>query len=207
MGMIINSLRGIYVCCPRNMTQAAGFYNTLLAGDDPGIVIESLNGYRLKEDVPTNLGEFKVQLGVPEVMVEGEDVTLVTYGSMVRMVEAAAKQLSEVGISAEVIDVQTLLPFDVNNSIVESVKKTNRIVFIDEDVPGGASAFMMQNVLEEQEGFQYLDSAPKTLTAWEHRPAYGSDGDYFSKPNIEDIFDSAYTLMNEVDPAKYPKLY
>ena len=207
MGMVINSLRGVYVCCPRNMTQAAGFYNTLLAGDDPGIVIESLNGYRLKEDVPTNLGDFRVQLGVPEVIVAGEDVTLVTYGSMVRMVEAAAKQLSEVGISAEVIDVQTLLPFDVNNSIVESVKKTNRIVFIDEDVPGGASAFMMQNVLEEQDGFQYLDSAPKTLTAREHRPAYGSDGDYFSKPSIEDIFDSAYTLMNEVDPAKYPKLY
>jgi len=207
MGMIINSLRGIYVCCPRNMTQAAGFYNTLLAGDDPGIVIESLNGYRLKEDVPTNLGEFRVQLGIPEVIVQGEDVTLVTYGSMVRMVEAAARELTEVGISVEVIDVQTLLPFDINNSIVDSVRKTNRVVFIDEDVPGGATAFMMQKVLEEQGGFQHLDSPPKTLTAREHRPAYGTDGDYFSKPSIEDIFDSAYTLMNEVDPAKYPKLY
>jgi len=207
MGMIVNSLRGIYVCCPRNMTQAAGFYNTLLAGDDPGIVIESLNGYRLKENVPTNLGEFKVQLGIPEVIVEGSDVTLVTYGSMVRMVQAAAKQLTEVGISAEVIDVQTLLPFDIHSSILESIKKTNRVVFIDEDVPGGATAYMMQKVVEEQGGFQYLDSAPKTLTAQDHRAAYGSDGDYFSKPNMEDIFDSAYTLMNEVDPVKFPKLY
>jgi len=207
MGMIINSLRGIHICCPRNMTQAAGFYNTLLAGDDPGIVIESLNGYRLKENVPTNLGEFRVPLGVPEVMTEGTDVTLVTYGSMVRMVVDAAKQLNEVGISAEVIDVQTLLPFDVHASIAESIKKTSRVVFIDEDVPGGASAFMMQKVIEEHGGFQYLDSPPKTLTAQEHRAAYGSDGDYFSKPNMEDIFDAAYEFMNEADPVKYPKLY
>lgn len=207
LGMIINSLRGIYICCPRNMTQAAGFYNTLLAGDDPGMVIESLNGYRLKEKVPNNLGEFRIPLGVPEVLNEGTDVTLVTYGSLVRMVEDAAKQLAEVDISAEVIDVQTLLPFDVNHSILESVKKTNRIVFIDEDVPGGASAFMLQKVIEEQGAFQYLDSAPKTLTATEHLSPYGSDGDYFSKPSVEDIFDSAYNLMNEVDPAKFPKLY
>ena len=207
MGTIINSLRGIHICCPRNMTQAAGFYNTLLAGDDPGIVIESLNGYRLKENIPTNLGEFNVPLGVPEVLVEGTDVTLVTYGSMVRMVENAARQLAEVGISAEVIDVQTLLPFDIHHSIVESLKKTNRVAFIDEDVPGGASAYMMQKVIEEQGGFQYLDSPPKTLTAQDHRAAYGSDGDYFSKPNIEDIFDTAYQMMNEVDPARYPRLY
>ena len=207
MGMIINSIRGIYVCVPRNMTQAAGFYNTLLASDEPGLVIESLNGYRLKEQMPTNLGEFKIPLGVPQILREGTDVTVVTYGSMVRMVEQAAKQLAEVEISIEVIDVQTLLPFDIHSSIVESLKKTNRVVFIDEDVPGGASAYMMQKVLEEQGGFYHLDTAPKTLTAHDHRPAYGSDGDYFSKPNLEDIFDAVYSIMNDTDPSKYPTLY
>ena len=207
MGMIINSIRGIYVCVPRNMTQAAGFYNTLLASDEPGLVIESLNGYRLKEQMPTNLGEFKIPLGVPQILREGTDVTVVTYGSMVRMVEQAAKQLAEVEISIEVIDVQTLLPFDIHSSIVESLKKTNRVVFIDEDVPGGASAYMMQKVLEEQGGFYHLDTAPKTLTAQDHRPAYGSDGDYFSKPNLEDIFDAVYSIMNDTDPSKYPTLY
>jgi len=207
MGMIINAVRGIYVCVPRDMTQAAGFYNTLLASDDPGLIIESLNGYRLKEKMPANLGELKVPLGVPEILSEGTDVTLVTYGSLCRMAEEAARALAEVEISVEVIDVQTLLPFDIHNTIVESLKKTNRIVFLDEDVPGGASAYMMQKVLVEQGGYYYLDSKPVTLTSKEHRPAYGSDGDYFSKPNIEDIFDAVYELMHESDPAKYPNLY
>lgn len=207
MGMIINAVRGIYVCVPRNMTQAAGFYNTLLDSDDPGLIIESLNGYRLKEKMPVNPGEFKVPLGVPEILSEGTDVTLVTYGSLCRMAEEAVRQLAEVEISVELIDVQTLLPFDIHNTIVESLKKTNRIVFLDEDVPGGASAYMMQKVLEEQGGYYHLDSKPVTLSSKEHRPAYGSDGDYFSKPNIEDIFDSVYELMHEYDPNKYPNLY
>lgn len=206
LGMIINSLRGMYICCPRNMTQAAGFYNTLLNSDDPGMVIESLNGYRIKEKMPNNLAEYKIPLGIPEVITEGADVTLVTYGSMVRMVEQVVKDLAETGISAELIDVQTLLPFDINNSILKSVKKTNRIIFIDEDVPGGASAFMLQKVIEGQGAYTYLDSAPKTLCAQEHRTAYGSDGDYFSKPNNEDIFDAVYQMMHEVDPLKFPRL-
>lgn len=207
MGMIIHALRGMHICVPRNMTQAAGMYNTLLAGDDPALVIESLNGYRLKEKLPTNLGEFKVELGKVEVMTEGEDITIVTYGSMVRMAVEVAKQLREVGISAEVIDVQTLLPFDLGNDIVESLKTTNRVLFVDEDVPGGASAYMMQQVVEEQGGYQYLDSAPSTLAAKAHRPAYASDGDYFSKPSNEDIFEKVYAMMSEADPAKYPDLY
>lgn len=207
LGTIINAVRGIYVCVPRNMTQAAGFYNTLLAGDDPGIVIESLNGYRLKEKLPSNLGEFFTPLGVPEIIREGTDITLVCYGSMVRMVEEAARQLAEAGISAEVIDVQTLLPFDIHHSISESLRKTNKVVFMDEDVPGGASAFMMQKVLVEQGGYQFLDSPPGTLNAKEHRPAYGSDGDYFSKPSLEDIFDAAYSVMSEYNPVKFPAIY
>ena len=207
MGMILNAVRGVYVCVPRNMTQAAGFYNTLLAGEDPAIVIESLNGYRLKEKLPTNLGEFTVPLGQPEIMREGSDITVVTYGSMVRMVEEVAKQLTEIDISIEIIDVQTLLPFDINEVIVESLSKTNRILFVDEDVPGGASAFMMQQVLEKQGGYQLLDSDPKTLTAKEHRPAYGSDGDYFSKPSLEDIFDATYEIMSESNPAAFPSIY
>ena len=207
MGMILNAVRGVYVCVPRNMTQAAGFYNTLLAGEDPAIVIESLNGYRLKEKLPTNLGEFTVPLGQPEVIRDGNDITVVTYGSMVRMVEEVAKQLTEVGISIEIIDVQTLLPFDIDEMIVESLSKTNRILFVDEDVPGGASAYMMQQVLEKQGGYQLLDSDPKTLTAKEHRPAYGSDGDYFSKPSLEDIFDAAYEIMSEFNPSAFPSIY
>lgn len=207
LGTIINAIRGIYVCVPRNMTQAAGFYNTLLAGDDPGIIIESLNGYRLKEKLPSNTGEFYVPLGTPEIMREGTDITLVCYGSMVRMVEEAARQLAEVSISAEVIDVQTLLPFDIPHTISGSLKKTNKVLFIDEDVPGGASAFMMQKALVEQGAYRYLDSAPGTLTAKEHRPAYGSDGDYFSKPSLEDIFDSVYSMMNEYNPEKFPVIY
>lgn len=203
MGMIIHSLRGIHVLVPRNMTQAAGFYNTLMESDDPALVIESLNGYRLKEKMPENIGEMKIPLGVPEVLREGTDITLVTYGSMCRIVMDAAQQLSEFDISCEVIDVQTLLPFDRNKVIVESLKKTNRIIFIDEDVPGGASAFMMQNVLERDGGYYHLDSQPLTITGQEHRPAYGTDGDYFSKPGTEDVFEKAYGLMHEINPEKY----
>ena len=207
MGMIIHSLRGINICVPRNMTQAAGMYNTLLSSDEPGLVIESLNGYRLKERLPKNLGEFKVPLGMVETVVEGNDLTLVTYGSMVRMAVEVAKELEEISISVEVIDVQTLLPFDIESKIVESLKKTNRIVFMDEDVPGGASAFMMKKVLEDQGGYFHLDSKPVTLTAKDHRAAYGSDGDYFSKPNLEDIFDAVYDVMHESDPTRFPRLY
>ncbi|MBX2898399.1 MAG: transketolase [Cyclobacteriaceae bacterium] len=207
LGMILHSLRGIYVLVPRNMTQAAGFYNTLLQSDDPALVIECLNGYRLKEKLPANIGEFTVALGVPEVLKEGADVTVVTYGSMCRIVMEAAAELEAHGISCEVIDVQTLLPFDTTHQIVESVKKTNRILFADEDVPGGATAFMMQEVLEVQGAYQFLDAAPRTLTAKEHRPAYGSDGDYFSKPNAEDVFDTVYAIMHESDPDKFPALY
>lgn len=207
MGMILHSLRGIYVLVPRNMTQAAGFYNTMLKSDDPAIIVECLNGYRLKELIPDNIGEFTVPLGIPEVIREGTDVTVVTYGSMCRIVMEAAEELDNMGISCEVIDVQTLLPFDIHHRIVESVKKTNRIVITDEDVPGGASAFMLQKVLEEQKGYQYLDSSPVTITAKEHRPAYGSDGDYFSKPNPEEVLDKIYALMSEVNPARFPNLY
>lgn len=207
MGMILNSIRGIYVLVPRNMTQAAGFYNTLLKSDDAALIIECLNGYRLKERVPSNIGEFTVPLGKPEVLREGEDVTIVTYGSMCRVIMDAAEQLQEEGVSCEVIDVQTLLPFDIDHSIVESLKKTNRVVFADEDVPGGASAFMMQKVLEEQGGYRYLDSKPITITGKEHRPAYASDGDYFSKPNTEEVVDKVYALMAEANPEKYPDIY
>jgi len=200
MGTIINSIRGVYVCVPRNMTQAAGFYNTLIASDDPALVVEPLNGYRTKEKMPSNLGEFKIPLGHPEITKEGSDITLVSYGSTFNMATQAAKQLEEVGISVELIDVQTLLPFDLNYTIVESLKKTNRLMVVDEDVPGGASAFILDKILVEQKGYFHLDSEPITLTAKEHRPAYGSDGDYFSKPSIEDIFESAYAIMNEVNP-------
>ncbi len=207
MGMILNSIRGIHVLVPRDMTQAAGFYNTMLQSDEPALIIECLNGYRLKEKLPDNIGEFTAPLGVPEVLREGGDVTIVTYGSMCRVVMEAARELENAGVSCEVIDVQTLLPFDINHSIVESLKKTNRIVFADEDVPGGATAFMMQQVLELQNGYQYLDSRPLTITGKEHRPAYGSDGDYFSKPNPEEVFDKIYELMREAFPEKYPALY
>lgn len=207
MGMIINSLRGIHVLVPRNLTQAAGFYNTLMDGDDPALIIESLNGYRLKERMPENIGEIKVPLGIPEVLREGTDITLVTYGSLCRIVMDAAQQLEEFGISAEVIDVQTLLPFDRTKMVLASLKKTNRIAFIDEDVPGGASAFMMRNVLERDGGYTYLDSKPITITGKEHRPAYGTDGDYFSKPNSEDLFEQVYEVMHEANPEKYKKLF
>lgn len=207
IGMILHSLRGIYVLVPRDMTQAAGFYNTMLKSDDAALIIECLNGYRLKEKIPENIGEFTVPLGVPEILREGTDVTVVTYGSMCRVVLEGAAQLEEYGISCEVIDVQTLLPFDIHHKIIASVKKTNRVVFADEDVPGGASAYMMQQVVEEQGAYFYLDSQPVTIAAKAHRPAYGSDGDYFSKPNPEEIFDKIYALMAETEPQKFPDLY
>ncbi len=207
MGMILNSLRGIFVLVPRNMVQAAGFYNTLLQSDDPALIIECLNGYRLKEKLPENIGEFTLPLGVPEILKEGSDVTIVTYGSMCRIVMEGVEELEEKGISCEVIDVQTLLPFDIHHAIVESLKKTNRIVFADEDVPSGGTAFMMQQVLEVQKGYQYLDSAPLTITGKEHRPAYGSDGDYFSKPNPEEIFEKVYEMMREAMPNKFLSRY
>jgi pyruvate/2-oxoglutarate/acetoin dehydrogenase E1 component/TPP-dependent pyruvate/acetoin dehydrogenase alpha subunit len=207
IGMILNSLRGIYLLVPRNMTQAAGFYNTMLRSDDAAIIIECLNGYRLKEKLPDNIGEFTLPLGVPEIIREGEDVTVVTYGAMCRIVLEAAKALGEAGISCEVIDVQTLLPFDIHHTIVQSLKKTNRAVFTDEDVPGGATAFMLREVLEVQDGYHYLDSKPITITGKEHRPAYASDGDYFSKPNAEEVYEKIYDLMRETNPGKYPPLY
>ncbi len=207
LGMVINAIRGIYVCVPRDMTRAAGFYNTLLAGDDPALVIEPLNGYRIREKRPTNMGEFRIALGIPEVLHTGTDVTLVTYGSCVRIAQEAITQLAQVGISVELIDVQTLLPFDINHLIVESVKKTNRVVFFDEDVPGGATAFMMSEVVEKQGAFNFLDTMPRTVTAKEHRPAYGTDGDYFSNPNSEDVYEAIYEMMNEAYPQKFPPIY
>ncbi|MBN1182459.1 MAG: hypothetical protein JXB49_09250 [Bacteroidales bacterium] len=207
MSMILGSLRGIFLCVPRNMTQAAGFYNTLLRSEDPAIVIEPLNGYQLKEEMPLNIGEFFVPLGTPEVLKEGEDITLVTYGSCVNIAMEAAKQLADFDISVEIIDAQTLLPFDIHHNIVDSIKKTNRVMFFDEDVPGGGTAYMMQQVLEEQKAYMYLDSAPVTLSGAEHRPAYSSDGDYFSNPNAENVFEKIYGIMHESNPKKYPELY
>ncbi|MCU1348246.1 MAG: Pyruvate/2-oxoglutarate dehydrogenase complex, dehydrogenase component beta subunit, partial [Acidobacteria bacterium] len=205
MAAIISLVRGMYVCVPRNMTQAAGMYNTLLRSDDPAIVIEVLNGYRTKEKLPSNIADFTVPLGVPEVIRKGTDVTLVSYGATLRIVLEAAELLAQTGIDAEVIDVQTLLPFDLRGVIVDSLKKTSRVAFIDEDVPGGATAFMMQQVLERDRGYEWLDSEPRTLPAKDHRPAYGSDGDYWSKPNRETIFECVYELMHEAMPANYPK--
>jgi pyruvate/2-oxoglutarate/acetoin dehydrogenase E1 component len=206
MAGILNLVRGMYLCVPRNMTQAAGFYNTLLRSDDPAIVIEVLNAYRGKEKLPTNVADFTIPLGVPEVMRQGSDVTLVSYGATLRIVQEAAELLAQVGVEAEIIDVQTLLPFDVRGLIVQSLRKTNRIAFIDEDVPGGATAFMMQNVLERDRGYEWLDSEPRTIAAKAHRPSYGSDGDYWSKPNRETIFAGVYELMREANPRKYPQL-
>lgn len=205
IGMILHSLRGMHVLVPRNMTQAAGFYNTMLQSDEPALIIECLNGYRLKERMPDNLGEYTVPLGVPEVITSGSDVTIVSYGSTLRVAEEAAQQLAGHGVSCEIIDVQTLLPFDIHHSIVESLKKTNKVVFIDEDVPGGATAYMMQQVLEEQGGYRYLDAKPLTIAAKAHRPPYGTDGDYFSKPSAEEIFERIMEMMHEYDPAAYPK--
>ncbi|HEX8169706.1 MAG TPA: thiamine pyrophosphate-dependent enzyme [Thermoanaerobaculia bacterium] len=207
MAGILNLVRGMYVCVPRNMTQAAGMYNTLLRSDDPAIVVEVLNGYRIKEKLPSNVAGFTLPLGVPEVVRAGRDVTLVSYGATLRIVLEAAELLASVGIEAEVIDVQTLLPFDRTGTIVESLRKTNRIAFIDEDVPGGATAFMMQNVLERDRGYEWLDSEPRTIAAKEHRPSYGSDGDYWSKPNRETIFAGVYELLREASPRKFPKMW
>jgi pyruvate/2-oxoglutarate/acetoin dehydrogenase E1 component len=207
MAGLLNLVRGMYVCVPRNMTQAAGFYNTLLEGDDPALVVEVLNGYRLKEKLPANIGEMRVPLGVPELLREGTDVTLVTYGACCRVALEAAQKLAEVGIEVEIVDVQTLLPFDTGSRIVESVKKTNRVLFLDEDVPGGTTAYMMRQVLDVQGGFAWLDSAPRALAGKEHRPSYGSDGDYFSKPNRETVFEAVYEMMHECDPGAYPVFY
>ncbi len=205
--MILGALRGMHICVPRNMTQAAGFYNLLLRGDEPALVIECLNGYRLKEKMPLNPGEFTVPLGVPEILQQGNDVTLVTYGSCVRIAQEAIVGLNKVGISVELIDVQTLLPFDINGVIGNSVRKTNRVVFLDEDFPGGGTAYMLQQVLENQDIFRYLDSEPITLAAKEHRGAFGSDGDYFCKPSAEDVFRTINQLMNEVNPRKFPLMW
>lgn len=207
MSAMLGALRGVHVLVPRNFVQAVGFYNTILKGDDPALIIECLNGYRIKEKLPTNLTDVCVPLGVPETLKEGTDLTIITYGSMCRIVMEAAAQLEEIGISAEIIDVQSLLPFDVNHQILESIKKTNRVIFADEDVPGGASAYMMQEVIDKQNAYRWLDAAPKAVSAQAHRPAYASDGDYFSKPNAETIFDVAYEIMHEAKPTLFPKLY
>ena len=207
MGAVVHLLRGMHVLVPRNMVQATGFYNTLLQTDEPALLVEVLSGYRLKETVPDNLTEFTIPLGVPEVLREGDDITVVTYGALVTVAQRAADLLANVGIEVELIDVRSLLPFDINGRILQSLKKTSRILFLDEDVPGGATAYMMQEVIEKQGGFYWLDSEPRTLSAQEHRPAYGSDGNYFSKPNTEDVFEAVYDIMNEADPARYPIFY
>jgi pyruvate/2-oxoglutarate/acetoin dehydrogenase E1 component/TPP-dependent pyruvate/acetoin dehydrogenase alpha subunit len=207
MSAMLGALRGMHVLVPRNFVQAAGFYNTIMKGDDPALIIECLNSYRIKEKLPINIADVCVPLGVPETLKEGTDLTIVTYGSMCRIVMEAATQLEEIGISAEIIDVQSLLPFDINDQILASIKKTNRVIFADEDVPGGASAYMMQEVIDKQNAYRWLDAAPKAISAQAHRPAYASDGDYFSKPNAETIFDTAYEIMHEAKPALFPKLY
>ncbi|MFH4968354.1 thiamine pyrophosphate-dependent enzyme [Gaetbulibacter sp. M240] len=206
MGGILNLIRGVHVLVPRNMTKAAGFYNTLMQGDDPAVVVECLNGYRLKEKMPSNLSDIKTPIGVVETVREGTDITVVSYGSTLRLVEETAKDLAAAGIDIEIIDVQSLIPFDLNKDILKSVQKTNRLIIIDEDVPGGASGFILNEILNKQNAYNYLDSQPKTLTAKDHRPAYGNDGDYFSKPSAEDIFEAIYDIMHEVNPKDFPKL-
>jgi len=205
--MVINSIRGIYVLVPRNMTQAAGFYNTIMASDDTALIIDPLNGYRLKERKPVNIGHYRIPIGIPEVLSEGNDITRVTYGACVKIAQEALPQIADFDISVELIDVQSLLPFDRNQTILNSLKKTNKIIFFDEDGPGGATAFMMQKVLEEQGGYYFLDAEPKTLTSKDHRPAYTNDGDYFSKPNAENVFETVYEMMHEYNPNKYPRLW
>ena len=204
MGGLINLLRGIYILTPRNMTQAAGFYNMLMKIKQPAIVIESLNGYRIKEKLPKNLGEFTIPIGEIETILEGKDITIISYGSTLRLVMNTAKRLLQEGILAEIIDLQSLIPFDLKNQIKESISKTNRLLIVDEDVPGGASAYILQQLVDKQNIFNFLDSAPKLLTATAHRPAYGGDGDYFSKPSEDDIFEAAYEIMNDSNPNKYP---
>ncbi len=206
LSMVINSIRGVYVCVPRDMTRAAGFYNTLLEGDDPALVIEPLNGYRLKERLPSNPGRYRIPLGVPEIIRKGRHITLVTYGSCVRIAQEAVSQLAEFGIDVELIDVQTLIPFDIHDIIPGSVRKTGRVVFFDEDVPGGATAYMMQKVIEEQGAYIHLDAEPRTISGRDHRPAYGTDGDYFSNPSAEDVFETLYDIMHQADPARYPAI-
>jgi pyruvate/2-oxoglutarate/acetoin dehydrogenase E1 component len=207
MAGIINLVRGIHVCVPRNMTQAAGMYATLLQSDEPGLIIEVLNGYRLKEAMPSNMGEYTVPLGMPEKLRNGNDLTIVTYGACCRIALEAAEQLAQLNIDVEIIDVQTLLPFDLSGMIVESLKKTNRILFFDEDVPGGTTAYMMQEVLEHQNGYAHLDSKPITLASREHRPAYGTDGNFWSKAEAEHIVETVYAMMHEVNPALYPVIF
>ncbi|HLV42720.1 MAG TPA: transketolase C-terminal domain-containing protein [Brumimicrobium sp.] len=204
MGMIINAARGIHVCVPRNMTQAAGMYNTLIESDEPALVIEPLNGYRVKEAVPTNYGEFRIQLGKVEIVREGTDLTLVSYGSTFNIAAEAVKELEKVGISVELIDVQTLLPFDLDHTISKSLEKTNRLMIVDEDVTSGASAYILDQILVKQKAYYLLDSEPVTVSSNDHRPAYGTDGDYFSKPNFDDIYAAAYNIMNEADPKEFP---
>jgi 2-oxoisovalerate dehydrogenase E1 component len=207
MGMIINSIRGIHVCVPRNMMKAAGFYNTLMQADEPALVIEPLNGYRTKEKIPTNMGEFTTPLGIPEIVATGADITLVSYGSTFNLCEQALTTMNELGISVELIDAQTLLPFDIHHLVLESVKKTNRLMIVDEDVSSGATAYLLDQILVKQGAYHFLDAAPVTLSAKDHRPAYGSDGDYFSKPSIDDIVETAYNIMHEAQPAAFPSLY
>jgi pyruvate/2-oxoglutarate/acetoin dehydrogenase E1 component len=207
ISMMLGSMRGLYLLTPRNMTQAAGFYNTIMASDDAAVIIEPLNGYRVKEKMPSNIGEYRLPLGVPEILREGDDITIVTYGSCCRIVMDAAAQLEQAGVSVEVMDVQTLLPFDINHMILESIKKTNKVLFVDEDVPGGGTAYMYQQVIEDQSAFDYLEMPPVTLSAKAHRPAYGSDGDYFSKPNTEDVFDTAYEMVRRCNPGLFPPVY
>ena len=197
MAMMLSTLRGFHIAVPRNMVQAVGLYNTILSGNDPAIVVESLNGYRLKEKLPSNLLEYQVPLGVPEIIREGSDITIVSYGSTLRIIMEAAETLQRAGINCEIVDVQTLLPFDIHHNILDSLKRTNRIVFIDEDVPGGAAAYMYNHVMEIQGGYRWLDVAPRTITGKAHRPSYGSDGDYFSKPNEEEIFEVIKEMMAE----------
>jgi len=207
IAFILNACRGVRLLVPRDMTRAAGFYNALLQTDEPAIVIECLNGYRLKEKLPNNIDTFTTPFGVPEILKEGMDITVVSYGSTLRIIKEAFDKLEDAGISIELIDVQSLLPFDIEHKISESIKKANRVLFVDEDVPGGATAYMMQKVIDEQNAYQWLDSKPATLSAKAHRCAYGSDGDYFSKPNAEDVFTTIYEIMNEANPGKYPIFY
>jgi pyruvate/2-oxoglutarate/acetoin dehydrogenase E1 component len=206
LGGILNLIRGVYVLVPRNMTKAAGFYNTLLESDQPAMVVECLNGYRLKEKEPLNLGEIRTPVGIVDTIKSGSDITIVSYGSTLRIVEEASKNLQEVDIDVEIIDIQSLIPFDIEKGISKSVKKTNRLLIVDEDVPGAASAYILNEILQNQNVYEFLDSKPQMLTAKDHRPAYGSDGDYFSKPSLEDVFETVYDMFNEVNPKSYPKL-
>ena len=207
MGVLLHSLRGIHLCVPRNMTQAAGMYNTLFRADEPALVIECLNGYRLKEKLPSNIGEFTIPIGKAEIIREGTDITIVSYGSTLRIVEEAAVELEKLGISVEIVDPQTLLPFDIDQLCVTSLKRTSKLLVVDEDVPGGGSAYILQQILEIQKGYFHLDGQPRTLTAKENRCPYGTDGDYFTKPSVDDVVEIVYEMMNEVSRVKFPKLY